>query len=138
MAAIAAAQAQPVISGITPDGTVMFQPSGTLSFAASAPAGVTNISVQLNGTKLTGASFLKIYTTASGLTIANADGGVQNASAPLIANIIYNATITATDANGVSTTSTTAFDTISPSYTFEAEDFDFEGGQYIDNPQTNA
>jgi hypothetical protein len=138
MAAIAATQAQPVITGITPDGSVLFQPSNTLAFVASAPAGVTNISVQLNGTKLSGATFLKIYTSASGLTIAAATNGGQSVSAPLIGNTVYSAIITATDANGVSTTSTVAFDTITPAYTFEAEDFDFEGGQFIDNPQTNA
>jgi hypothetical protein len=30
------------------------------------------------------------------------------------------------------------FDTISPAYTFEAEDFDYNSGNYINNPQTNA
>ena len=130
--------AQPAITGITPDGSVMFQPSEKLSFSASAPAGIDHISVQLNGRQLSGATFLKVYTSTSGLTIAPEAGGGQTASAPLLANTVYNATITAVDAAGASTTSTVAFDTITPAYTFEAEDFDFEGGQYIDNPQTNS
>src|SRR4029077_5222646 len=30
------------------------------------------------------------------------------------------------------------FDTIQPAYTWEAEDWNFGGGNYFDNPQTNA
>ncbi len=116
----------------------MFQPSNTLAFVASAPAGVSNITVQLNGTKLSGTTFLKIYTSASGLTITSATGGGQAVSAPLVASTIYNATITVTDTAGATTSSSVTFDTITPAYTWEAEDFDFEGGKYIDNPQTNA
>ena len=31
-----------------------------------------------------------------------------------------------------------SFDTYNPSYTWEAEDYDHDGAQFIDNPQTNA
>ena len=31
-----------------------------------------------------------------------------------------------------------SFDTISPIYTWEAEDYDYNGGSTFDNPQTNA
>ena len=35
--------------------------------------------------------------------------------------------------------STRSFDTFNPTnYTWEGEDFDYDGGQFIDNPQTNA
>lgn len=133
-----AVQAQTAISNIYPNGAVQFQPTNALSFTASASAGISNITVQLNGTKLSGATFLKIYSSVSGLAVTTAEDGSQSASAPLVANTVYNATITVLDAAGVSTSSTLSFDTITPSYTFEAEDFDFDGGQYIDNPQTNA
>jgi hypothetical protein len=137
VAAAAIAQAQPVITNIFPDGLYQFQPSPKLSFVTTAPAGVTNISVQLTGAKLMGTTFLKVYTSASGLTLTPAPGG-QSVSAPLVSNTLYSATIEVTDANGASTTSTLSFDTISPAYTFEAEDYDYNGGKYIDNPTVDA
>ena len=133
LAALSLAQAQPVITGITPDGTVQFQPSPTLSFVVTDPTTVTNITVTLNGTKLTGSSFVKVYTQSAGLTING-----PNVSAPLVANTVYSASIVAKDSSGASTTSTVSFDTIKPSYTFESEDYDYGSGKYYDNPQTGA
>jgi len=127
------ALAQPTITGVYPDGSVQFQPTNKLTFVAAAPAGVTNISVQLNGTKMTGAAFLSVYTSAAGLTING-----NNVSAPLVSNVVYTAAITVTDATGASTNASVAFDTITPAYTFEAEDWDYDSGQFIDNPQVNA
>src|SRR5208282_6935846 len=63
-----------------------------------------------------------------------------NVSCPsLLPNTLYTAVITVTDANGNVVTTTNSFDTFSAaSYTWEAEDFDYTGGHFIDNPQTNA
>src|SRR5882672_1829369 len=70
MALISIAEAQPVISNVYPNGTNMFQPSSTLSFTASSPAGVTNITVGLTVTSLyKGTSFLRNLTAVNGLTI---------------------------------------------------------------------
>ncbi len=131
------AQAQPTITSVYPDGATQFQPTAKLSFVATAPAGVTNISVQLTGTKMSGATFLKVYTSANGLTVTPA-GNAKNVSAPLTSNIVYSATIQVTDADGASTNAIVSFDTISPAYTFEAEDYDYGSGKFVDNPQTNA
>ena len=46
------AEAQPTISNVYPNGTNMFQPSATLTFAAGSPAGVTNVTVALTITSL--------------------------------------------------------------------------------------
>ena len=127
------ALAQPTITSVYPDGSVQFQSTNKLTFVAAAPAGVTNISVQLNGTKLSGGAFISVYTSASGLTING-----QNVSAPLVSNVVYTAAITVTDATGASTNASASFDTITPAYTFEAEDWDYNGGKFFDNPQTNA
>lgn len=127
------AQAQPAISGITPDGSVQFQASPTLSFNVSSAAAVTNITVTLNGTKMNGSGFVKVYTHAAGLTING-----TNVSAPVLANTRYSASIQVTDGAGASASSSVSFDTITPAYVFESEDFDYDGGKYIDNPQTNA
>ena len=52
----------------------------------------------------------------------------------LVTNAAYTAVITVTDANGITASSTVKFDTFIPSLVWEAEDFDFSGGQFIDNP----
>ncbi len=123
-----AAHAQPVISGAYPNGTNMFQPSATLSFTVTSGTGVTNVTVDLTAQDLyTGSVLLSHYTSASGLTIVG-----SGVSAPLKANKIYtSAVIVAYDAAG-STTLSESFDTITPSYTWEAEDFDYTNGQYFD------
>lgn len=129
--------AQPTISNIYPNGTNMFQPSAALTFTANSTVGITNIVVDLTATNLyTGAVLLAHRTSAGGLTIVG-----SSVSTPLSGNTIFGAKITAYDANG-STTISEAFDTISPAYTWEAEDWDYTSngaaGLYIDNPQTNA
>ena len=48
-------------------------------------------------------------------------------SAPLASNTIYGAVIRVTDVSGV-VSSVLSFDTITPTYTFEAEDFDYSDG----------
>ena len=58
-----------------------------------------------------------------------------NVSYPLLqTNNTYAVVISVTDANGNTATSTLNIDTYAPLFTWEAEDFDFGGGQYIDNP----
>jgi hypothetical protein len=53
-------------------------------------------------------------------------------------NVTHNVVITVTDANGTvsSTNSISTFN--SANYTWEAEDYDYGGGHFFDNPQTNA
>jgi hypothetical protein len=131
----------PAISGIYPNGTNMFQPSATFSFTASSPAGITintnSIKVQFSVTNLLGQGYVTNLTDTNGLTIT---GTITNRSvtAVLASNSVYIAVISVTDANGSSAGNTVSFDTISPSYTWEAEDYDYGDGQYFDNPQTNA
>ena len=62
-----------------------------------------------------------------------------NVGCPLAPNIVYTAVVTATDTNGNITITTNSFDTFSfGNYVWQAEDFDYNGGHYFDNPQTNA
>ena len=128
----------PVISNVSPSGAVQFQPSVALTFTASSSAGIapSAIFVQLTGTSLPGQTFVTTISTANGLIV----GGTSNSrtvSAPLSSNLVYAAIIQVTDANERTASSNVTFDTISPAYTFEAEDFDYGGGQFFDNPQTN-
>ncbi len=135
------AQAQPTITGTYPNGTNLFQPAAQLTFTASSPATITNVTVTLKTTAIsTGTSFFKTLTPGNGLTVSGPNTG-ETVTTPLQSNKVYSATIQITDGNGVSASSTVNFDTVTPSYTFEAEDWDYTGGttgQFFDNPQVNA
>ena len=129
----------PSISNVSPNGAVQFQPSAALTFNASSSAGIATsaISVQLTGTSLPGQTFVTTLTIANGLIVGGTSTS-RNISAPLTNNTVYTAVIQVTDGNNHTTNSTVTFDTITPAYTFEAEDFDYNSGHFIDNPQTNA
>lgn len=131
----------PVITGIYPNGTNMFQPASALTFTASSPAGVTinpaGISVKLTITTLLGNVTVTNLTTANGLVVGGTATS-RNVSAPLATNQMYTAVISVTDVNGSPASSTVTFDTLNPLYTWEAEDYDYSDGQFFDNPQTNA
>ncbi len=130
----------PVFTGnIYPDGAYQFEPAPALTFQAASVNGIntSGITVQLTGTNLAGANYTTNYTSANGLTI----GGTSTArtvSALLVTNVVYKVVIMVTDASGNSATNIGSFDTISPAYTIEAEDFDYNSGNYVNNPQTNA
>ncbi|MEJ0090950.1 MAG: lamin tail domain-containing protein [Limisphaerales bacterium] len=133
------AQAQvPVISNVSPNGAVQFQPSVALTFTASSASGIdpSGISVQLIGTSLPGQTFATTLTTVNGLIVGGTSTS-RTVSAPLSSNIVYTAIINVTGLNSQSVSSTRTFDTITPAYTFEAEDFDYGSGQFFNNPQTN-
>ena len=135
-------RAQSSITGLYPNGTNMFQPSSTLSFTASSAAGVTNVTVHLTVTSLyTGQSFIRNLSSTSGLTITGPNTG-ESVSANLNSNTLYSAVIQVQDATGNTASQTISFDTITPSYTWEAEDWNYTSngvsGLFIDNLQTNA
>ncbi len=110
-----------------------------LTFTATSSVGIASsaISVQLTGTTLPGAVYNATLTSASGLTITGTPIS-QTVSIPLASNMVYTAVIQVTDANENTTNLTVSFDTINPVYTFEAEDFDYDSGQFFNNPQMNA
>jgi hypothetical protein len=119
----------PTLGNVMPDGSAPFQSTNTLSFTAASSVGISsnNVSVSLNGVVVSNL----VFTGTS---------NSWNVSFPhLLPNIIYTAVITVTDANGNQATTTTSFDTFSlANYTWEAEDFDYGGGQFLNFPQTNG
>ena len=127
------------LANMYPDGTVQFQPASALTFTANNTNGIdpANISVQLNGTNLLGQGFATNYTTANGLIVTGTSTS-QNVSAPLSSNLTYTAFIQITDGAGNTQGFPLTFDTITPGYLFEAEDWDFNGGQFVPPPETNA
>lgn len=129
-------QAQPTITIGYPNGTNLFQPANAMTFTAKSVAAITNVSVQLTATSLSGYTLLSIYSIGSGVSLS---GPANNptASVALSTNLMYSAYIQVVDAYGLSSSTTVNFDTISPVYTWEAEDWDYNNGHYINNPQTN-
>ena len=115
----------PSITGVNPSGAVLFQPTNTLVFTASSAAGIStnSIAVTVNGINV------------SNLLVFSGSSVSWNVSYPFLkTNNDYAVVIHVTDANGNSASSTLNIDTYAPVFTWEAEDFDFGGGLYIDNP----
>jgi hypothetical protein len=118
-----------IISNIFPnDITALFNVTNTFSFKVASPGSAVNVSgiqVTLNGLNV-----------SSNLVISGA--GSENVSVSytnLLLNLVYIGQINVTNAAGATETEPVRFDTFSTNYfTWEAVDFDFNGGQFIDNP----
>lgn len=120
---------QPVIYNLSPDGSILYEDTNQLSFIVLTPAGVTpgNVQVTVDGTIQTNLTFsgpaTSLGVTYPGLTL----------------NRTHTVAIAITDNNGRTASATANFDTFYPTnYTFEAEDFDYGGGRFFDNPQVGA
>ncbi len=116
----------PAIVNIYPDGLEPFETTNSLSFGVTSGTSTvsqTNVQVTLNGVNLS--SQLVFSATSTNWTV----------SLPLPQQAAYTGTITVTDAAGNSNTRSVSFDNFSQSnFMVNAVDYDFSGGQYIDNP----
>jgi len=120
--------AAPVIENIQPDGATPFvTPTNQLRFNIRSPgAGVPpgGVRVLLNGVDI-----------SPRLTLTGSSTNRTVSFSGLTSNVVYAVSATATDLNGLATTATWQFDTFSPdNFMWEAEDFDFGGGQFLDDP----
>jgi hypothetical protein len=118
---------QPFVDGFVPDGLSMFQPSNTLSFVVHSQPGTAtnNIVLNLNGANVSGMTF-------------GGTPSIRNVSYPIKPNAFYTAIVTVTDANGT-VHLTNNFGTFSSTnFQWEAEDYDYGGGQFHDNPQEGS
>jgi hyaluronate lyase len=119
----------PTLDNVSPVGGTLFESTNTFAFNVASGYGVaaSNVNVSVNGTMATNL----VFTGSS---------NNWNVSYPYLQpNTVYTIIVTVTDINGNVATTTKSFDTFnSANYTWEAEDFDFNGGHFIDNPQTNA
>jgi hypothetical protein len=122
----------PVINNLFPQNMIFVNPSSNLSFNVSSPSGFTinnsGIHVTLNGTDISGS--LAINGSASSKNVVYS--GLQS-------NSTYTVSISATDVSNLTVNASTTFQTmwlgIQPvTYLWEAEDWDFNSGMYIDNP----
>ena len=121
----------PVISSLFPQNMIFVNPADGVSFNVSSPSGFTiannNIGLSLNGTNV------------SGLAISGSSSNKNVTYHGLLSNAVYNASITVTDAFGLTAGASSHFETtwfgIPPVlFTWEAEDFDFTNGLYYDFP----
>lgn len=126
----------PVISSVFPQNMIFVNPADGVSFNVSSPSGFTinnsGIHLTLNGTDVSGSLAFSGSTSNKTVTYQ----GLQS-------NMTYNASITVTDSLNFTASTATYFETtwvgIAPIvYLWEAEDFDFTNGMYINFPQLCA
>ncbi|HUA64349.1 MAG TPA: hypothetical protein VME24_00775, partial [Alphaproteobacteria bacterium] len=115
----------PFLSRLYPDGKHPFEPTNTLSFTVITGAGATftanSFQVILDGNNV-----------SSNLVITGSSVSNNVTYAPLQPNAVHVAIINVTNSLGHGIRITNQFDTFSQTnYMFEAEDFDYNGGQYV-------
>lgn len=129
-----------VVASFFPNGTYQFQETNQFVFNVISPVGVNpgDVVVQLTGTPLGGQSSTAVLTDGNGLNVTGFSTNL-NASLSLNTNMAYAAFIQIIETNGNISSTNISFDTVYPGYyTFEAEDWNYNDGQFFDNPQTNA
>jgi hypothetical protein len=124
----------PLITSMYPDGTALLQATNTFTFTANSSSGInlTNIDLKINSVDVTSAcSFVTNGTGSTNVTVIYTNLPQQS---------INTAVMSATDGLGLVGSSTVTFDTFNPTnFIVKAEEFNFNGGQFIDNPDyTNA
>jgi hypothetical protein len=118
----------PNIVNLAPNDSSMFNPaSGGLSFNATSLT--TNISA--SGIQL----LLNTLDVSGSLSVGGTPSNRSVTYSALNSNRVYSAVITVTDDAGYVRSASIAFDTFSTNnFVWEAEDYDYSGGLYINNP----
>jgi hypothetical protein len=121
-----------VISGLSPNGSKFFNTNSSLTFSvtsastggAALPTNPTSgISVILNG--IDKSANLQFSGTPTN----------WNVTLPgLASNALYTVSISVSNSAGLITTASASFDTLNPVLIVPAETFDYNGGQFIQNP----
>ena len=121
----------PTIVGVYPDGAALMQNTNTLVFTAlsSGVNNFTNISLVLNGVNVSaGLTFVTNGTAGTSTNVTASYTGLPQQA-------VNTAVISAINTLGLVGTVTVNFDTFNPTnFIVKAEEFDFNYGQYIDNP----
>jgi hypothetical protein len=119
----------PVWSDVQPEEFANFLPATTqVSFKVSddKPIADNQITVTLNGV---------LFTSTNGLVLSPAGATRTGTLGGLTPNSNYEAKLQVVDSDGVTNITTLSFDTFLPTdFVIEAEDYNFGGGQFIDNP----
>lgn len=123
----------PVISDLFPQNMIFVNPSDGISFNVSSPSGFTiesnGIQLVLNGTNV-----------SPDLVITGSSSNKNVTYSGLQSNSTYTVSITAKDAFDLTASANTYFETtwvgVRPiTYLWEAEDWDYSNGMYLDDPQ---
>jgi hypothetical protein len=129
----------PAITSLYPDGTVQFQPTNKFAFTVSSTAGINASSITLTlGVTNVAVGYSTNLTSANGLVIGGTPNSRTVSYSGLITNAQYNAVISVTDINNNTVSINPHFDTYQPVLTWEAEDWDYDGGLFINNPPVDA
>jgi hypothetical protein len=122
----------PVIGSLFPQNMIFVNPGDGITFNVSSPSGFAindnAISLVVNGVDV-----------SSTLAITGPSTNKNVAYHGLESNLTYTVSITVTDSFNFTASTTTYFETtwvgIAPIvYLWEAEDFDYDGGQYLNHP----
>ena len=122
----------PVISSLYPLNAIFVNPADGISFNVSSPSGFTinngSIHMALNGTDV-----------SRSLAISGSSSNKNVTYSGLQSNLTYTVSITVTDVFNLTVSANTSFQTtwvgVQPvTYIWEAEDWDFNNGMFIDNP----
>ncbi len=123
------ANVPPSLSEFSPENYKNFvSPTANFTFKISddKPVPAAGVAVTLNGTR---------HTTANGLTVTPAGNTATVSLGGLAANKNYVAEVESTDADSAISRTTIYFDTFAKNnLVIEAEDYNFDGGSFIDNP----
>ena len=122
----------PVFVGMSPDGTALQNATNTFRFTALSSSGLnlTNIGLALNGVNVSAS--LAFVTNGTAGTSTNVSVTYVGLPQQQVSNVLV---MTAQDALGLVGSATLTFDTFSPAnFMIKAEEFDHDGGQFIDNP----
>lgn len=123
----------PMVENVIPDGSMLLNDASD-GMRFNATSSVTNIDA--SGVQL----ILNGVDVSSGLTISGS--GSNNLSvvySELQPNVQYTAVLNVTDEAGATSSTTVNFDTYSiGNVRWEGEDYDYGGGQYINNPEPLA
>lgn len=126
------ANAQPVISEVSPEEFANFSSATAFRFKVrdDRPLAASNIVVILNG---------QSFGTANGLEMSGPSTNLSLNLPGLAPNRNYVAEIRIQDADGEVVNSSFYFDTFQTgSLVIEAEDYNYGGGQFFDNPKLNS
>jgi len=122
----------PVINNLFPLNMILVDPSNSISFNVSSPSGFTinnsGIQLVLNGTNVSGSLAISGPPSSKNVTYS----GLQS-------NSTYTVSISVTDVSNLTVSASTYFETmwygIQPvTYLWEAEDWDYNSGMFIDDP----
>ena len=121
----------PTISAYYPDGSSLLQATNSFTFTAVSASGfnLTNIDLKLNSVDVSSScTFVTNGTPGTATNVTVYYHGLQQQS-------IVTAQMSANDAIGLAGSASVTFDTFnSANFIVKAEEFDYNSGQYIDNP----